>query len=391
MNTSLSSYCPACRTRTEFLVEWEYSGLNDSVFNGCFEFFECRHCGLVYNNSISDATLGDFYSQECSYFEKAHFDAALKENIQKYEYYTGVLKKAGLFDVPMADIGCGRGGYLSWVKKNGWKSRCTGVDIDIRSLPLPKTAPGSPDSEIEFREGKALGLPFEDGSQSLLTYFHVLEHIVDLDRVMKEAYRTLNKSGHILIEVPDAERYGAYAIGTAFWVSIREHVHHFSAMSVRLALFRNGFDVVMVKKGDVPTPEFSYPSLMVLARKKQGRHSPMPDEKSPVSNYVLDAGEKLKRQANAVSQFASRFFVTTFWGCSSELFSLLPAFGGEAVRLCDASKRKQTCMYKGIPITAPSVVEKEGALVIAPYLFRNEILNAAVESGWPKDRIYCLR
>ena len=259
-------YCPACGEKTQYLIDWEYSGLNDSIFNYTANFFECLYCGLVYIGNITDERLSNFYEKECLYFEKSHFDINSIENKQKYKYYIEIIINAGLSDTSITDIGCGRGGFLFWLKNNGWNSNCQGVDIDLKSIPGTEACKNEQGMHITFQKGEATELPFANGTQSLLTYFHVLEHICNINKVLKEAFRVLNENGYIMIEVPDAERYKDFPIGTAFWLSIREHVNHFSQSAVCSVLQRNGFNIVGIYRNLLPTPEFSYPSLIILAR-----------------------------------------------------------------------------------------------------------------------------
>lgn len=390
--------CPACTGVSRPLAEWEYSGLNDSVFNYTASFYECWDCGLVYVANISDETLARFYTDECSYFEKAHFEITAPANIQKYRFYRGVLERAGLAGRSVTDVGCGRGGFLLWLEQNNWGGDCLGVDIDLKSIPS-EAGRGT-----TFQEGKALALPFADGTRSLLSYFHVLEHIRNLDRVLAEAARVLHDTGCILIEVPDAERYKDIPVGTAFWFSLREHINHFSPRSIARALERHGFSVHHVYREVLPTPEFSYPSLTILANKgasHDGTEAPsLPwaertgwgaDSTRIIGAFVRESKAGLLAQAGELKAFCSRYTKQTFWGCSAELFSLLPLLSSEDFGICDSSSLKQRCSYRGVAIESPATIQKTGALIVAPYLHGEAIERAAIENGWAKDVVFRLR
>lgn len=383
--------CPACGKEAQYLVDWECSGLNDSIFNYTADFFGCPHCGLVYIENTSDEELSLFYNNECSYFEKAHFDITAPENIKKFEAYREVLANAGLSGTSISDIGCGRGGFLIWLKNNNWNANCTGVDIDLRSIPNVQENASEEGGSVAFQVGMAFNLPFANGTQSILSYFHVLEHIRNIDKVLSEAFRVLEESGHILIEVPDAERYEEYPVGTAFWFSIREHVNHFSAQAICYVLQRNGFSVTSVNRKLLPTPEFTYPSLMILAKKGTVEAKSAVNKVGDIPSFVTQSKEALKDQAENILEFHLQYSKLTFWGCSSELFSLLPRLNLPDFTLCDASKVKQQCTYRGIPIEDPATVPIDGALIIAPYLYCDAIEKAALERGWPKEAIFRLR
>jgi 2-polyprenyl-3-methyl-5-hydroxy-6-metoxy-1,4-benzoquinol methylase len=384
-------YCPACGEKSVYLVDWEYSGLNDSIFNYTANFYECPYCGLAYIANITDERLSIFYAKECSYFEKSHFDISAPENIQKYKYYREILVKAGLSDTPITDVGCGRGGFLIWLKNNGWNAACQGVDNDLKSLPNIKANTYERGVSLSFQEGTASALPFANGSQSLLTYFHVLEHIVNLDKVLKEAFRVLNGTGHIMIEVPDAERYKDFPIGTAFWISIREHIYHFSPSAICNTLYRNGFSVISINRNLMPTPEFSYPSLIILARKGDTKREPDISKSRDIASFIIQSKKDLKSQALQILKFSQNFSSITFWGCSPEFFSLLPIMNLQHFTLCDSSKIKQKCYYRGIPINNPASIQKKGALMVASYLHGDVIEKAAIELGWSKEAIFRLR
>jgi SAM-dependent methyltransferase len=388
----LTTSCPACRRQSTHLTDWEFSGLNKSVFNYTANYYECDFCGLVHIENITDDQLSKFYADECSYYEKDHFDIECAENIEKYGCYRKVISDSGLIAKPIADVGCGRGGFLQWLKKGSWNAPCVGVDIDLKSIPLAS----GPDSEKEtdtglrFMEGKATNLPFSDETQSLLTYFHVFEHIRSLDLLLEEAFRVLDDSGHILIEVPDAERYGENPIGPGFWISIREHIYHFTARSLCQALSRHGFEVLGVHRLTLPTPDFVYPSLMLLAKKNPCAAKVDFPESAKISQYVHSSKKELEIQANRIKEISRVHRKVTFWGCSAELFSLLPLLQDRDFALCDSSRTKQKCRYGSIPVEAPTNIEKHGALIVAPYLHKRDIERAAIESGWSEAAIFHL-
>ncbi len=378
--------CPACQQPSHRLLDWPFSGLGESVFNYTAHFYTCPHCGLGYIDNVDDAELSRFYAEECAYFSSDHFDINSKENIQKYKTYRSVLETGGLEGRSILDVGCGRGGFLRWLKQNTfWPGLCCGVDADLRSIPKEQE-----EGSLTFKQGYAFSLPVMDGSQEVLSYFHVLEHIRDLDRVLREASRALKPGGHLLIEVPDAERYSSLPIGTAFWIGIREHVNHFSPLALALALQRHGFQIGNTVRGLLPTPEFTYPSLIILAQKTSAPATPVLPNPQDIAAFIKDSQAELLHQAEEVTALMERYGNIAFWGCSAQLFSLLPLLDCRRITLCDASPLKQQSTFQGMAILAPEKVAPGGALVIAPYLHRTAIKRAAQELGWDESHIFSL-
>jgi ubiquinone/menaquinone biosynthesis C-methylase UbiE len=379
--------CPACARTSRYLTSWEFSGLGESIFNYVADYYSCDTCGLVYIHNIDDNRLARFYSEECSYFSKSHFDATSPENIEKYTVYKDFIVAQGLNLVNVTDIGCGRGGFLTWLKKNDWDAECCGVDIDLKSIPsnIDDT------SEIKFKYGGVLDLPFDSGTQSLLTYFHVLEHIRGIDKLLAEAFRVLESNGFLLIEVPNAESYAKKPIGSAFWLTIREHINHFSANALIHALHRWGFSVIKVVREMLPIPEFTYPSLMVLAKKSADQCSIQIPSSGDIASFALESKRALAKQVQEVSSLIADSRRVTFWGFSEELLSLLPQLDLGNCVFCDGSKVKQQSKYKHFTIHEPADIKPEGLLIVAPYLHGAKIEKAALDLGWQQGAIYRLK
>lgn len=380
--------CPACGDAARHLTDWPFSGLGDSVFNYVAAFNTCDQCGLVYVANQSDDLLARFYAEECAYFSSGHFDITAAENVRKFQVYQGMLGGAGLHGGQLLDVGCGRGGFLRWLGTSTWSGKCLGVDPDARSIPDNDTR----DARMEFRQGFAFDLPVDDASQDVVTYFHVLEHLRNLDRALDEAWRVTRPGGHLLIDVPDAENYATMPIGTGFWIGIREHVNHFSPAALDRLLQRKGFQVTRVVREILSTPEFTYPSLLVLARKGSRQLAAVPpyDEAPPIAPFVLESRRAMQIQAQHVTAILDANRHTTIWGCSAQLFSLLPLLDVSRISLCDGSPLKRTSRFKELAIAAPDQIAPEGALIVAPYLHRQAIRQAALALGWPPRNVHHL-
>lgn len=65
------------------------------------------------------------------------------------------------------------------------------------------------------------GLPFEDGSVGMLRAYHILEHLPDKQKIMKEIYRVLAHGGWFICEVPSTDGRGAFQDPThvSYWNS----------------------------------------------------------------------------------------------------------------------------------------------------------------------------
>ncbi|MBL8027329.1 MAG: class I SAM-dependent methyltransferase, partial [Fibrobacteres bacterium] len=351
--------CPCCLYAGDCVVEWPFSGIGDSVFNYRAEFFRCASCGLVWIGNKSDEELSKFYTQECSYFENSHFDISAPANVEKFRFYSSLLNRDAVECSSMVDVGCGRGGFIRWLAENNSRINGVGVDVDVKSLPL-NTSGGFP----KFIEGFATCLPFEDSTQELLTYFHVVEHIVDVNRVIGEAKRVLKDGGKLVIEVPDASRYNQIPISNGFWYSIREHIYHYSPLSIVRLLEKNGFRIVSVNQQILPTPEFRYSSLIVVAEKGLVKNVVNESADNSSFEFLLKSKNDISERVKELQIISSDYDKFVLWGVSNQLLTVLPVLELpiSKIVICDSSKEKQKFTYRGVSICAPAESDKKNSL-----------------------------
>jgi ubiquinone/menaquinone biosynthesis C-methylase UbiE len=101
----------------------------------------------------------------------------------------------------LADLGCGTGHLIVQIAKQFPTLKLIGVDISSEVLEFAKqrVIEERMQEKIEFREGNAETLPFEDGSLDYIVSTLSLHHWADPPKVVEEIYRVLKKGGRILI------------------------------------------------------------------------------------------------------------------------------------------------------------------------------------------------
>lgn len=123
------------------------------------------------------------------------------------------------------DIGCGTGDFLQTVQKDGWEVYGIEPNGPARNIANNKTN----NSVFETARLKEL----QDKNFEVITLWHVLEHLSDLDKQIRELKRLLEKDGRLVIAVPnfkshDAEHYKEH------WAAfdVPRHLWHFSKESI---------------------------------------------------------------------------------------------------------------------------------------------------------------
>ncbi len=200
-----------------------------SVSKETFGLYRDEILDLVYTHpQPNEANLPKYYDSDDyishtdgkrSLFEKAYQfvkNIALKN---KLNLINSLQKSKG----NLLDIGAGTGDFLVVAKENGWQ--ITGIE------------PSSKAKEIAIKKGIYFvedSSTVETNSIDVITMWHVLEHVPNIENQIKELKRLLKPNGTILIAVPnfnsfDAQHYGHH------WAAydVPRHLWHFSKTAIQ--------------------------------------------------------------------------------------------------------------------------------------------------------------
>ena len=121
------------------------------------------------------------------------------------------------------DIGAGTGDFLYVAKENGWNT--TGIEPSDKAKEIAKN------KGVKFVNATT---DLEAHSFDVITMWHVLEHVPDLDFQIKELKRLLKPSGSLIIAVPNFKSFDAKHYG-AFWAAYDVPIHfwHFSKKAIQ--------------------------------------------------------------------------------------------------------------------------------------------------------------
>jgi 2-polyprenyl-3-methyl-5-hydroxy-6-metoxy-1,4-benzoquinol methylase len=122
----------------------------------------------------------------------------------------------------LLDIGAGTGDFLLVAKNNGWQT--TGIEPSIKA------------KEIAVKKGVSFVnqiSEISDKSIDVVTMWHVLEHVPDLQNQISELKRIVRTNGIIIIAVPNFKSFDANYYGK-FWAAFDVPIHlwHFSKTAI---------------------------------------------------------------------------------------------------------------------------------------------------------------
>ncbi|RZK48941.1 MAG: class I SAM-dependent methyltransferase [Pedobacter sp.] len=164
-------------------------------------------------------------------FEKAYHivkQKALRDKIAIVEKYS---TKGTLLD-----IGAGTGDFLVTANNSGWNT--TGIEPSgkARSIAVSKG--------VKFQEDLS---DISDNSFDVVTMWHVLEHVPDVEMQIRELRRIAKPDGTIIIAVPNFKSYDAKYYGR-HWAAydVPRHLWHFSKTAIEKLFSREGMELIKV-------------------------------------------------------------------------------------------------------------------------------------------------
>jgi ubiquinone/menaquinone biosynthesis C-methylase UbiE len=99
----------------------------------------------------------------------------------------------------VADIGCGTGEDVrARAAKVGPSGRAVGVDISATMIASAKERSRKDNSNVDFVQGDAKKLPFEDACFDAIRAERLLQHTPDADSALREMVRVLKAGGRIV-------------------------------------------------------------------------------------------------------------------------------------------------------------------------------------------------
>jgi 2-polyprenyl-3-methyl-5-hydroxy-6-metoxy-1,4-benzoquinol methylase len=125
----------------------------------------------------------------------------------------------------LLDIGCGTGDFLQISKDNNWN--ISGIEPNERARNIANKKTNNSVFETEQL------LVFEDNSFDVITLWHVLEHLPNLEEHIAVFKRLLKPNGTLIIAVPNYKSYDAKHYKN-FWAAfdVPRHLWHFSQASI---------------------------------------------------------------------------------------------------------------------------------------------------------------
>lgn len=210
------------------------------------EYFELKYNSdldiLITTPQPKSEVLGQYYKSE-DYI--SHTDA--KRNVFEKVYHLvkqiALKRKLNLInsfakgEKTLLDVGCGTGDFLLTAKQNNWKIFGIEPNDQARALAIKKVG-----TYVYNVEGSKT---FQKEYFDVITLWHVLEHLPNLDEQIQLYKSLLKPNGRLVIAVPNYKSYDA-AYYKSFWAAydVPRHLWHFSKLGMSRLLANHQIKLV---------------------------------------------------------------------------------------------------------------------------------------------------
>ncbi len=204
-----------------------------------FSLYKDNETGVLYTYPQPLNDLSRYYESE-NYISHTDGKKSLFEKIYQIAKQYNLDQKLNLIKQStkgkkILDYGCGAGDFLQHMQKNGYQ--VTGMEPNPKAFEISQSKIGK--ENVVNCELKEITEKYD-----IITLWHVLEHIPNLNEIITELKNHLNPNGTLIIAVPnhlsyDAEHYGK------LWAAydVPRHLWHFNPNSLKMLLAKFGMKI----------------------------------------------------------------------------------------------------------------------------------------------------
>lgn len=212
------------KEENKFLVVTDYS-----VSKETFALLYNKEYDLLKTHPFPELEILPKYYESEDYISHTDGKRTLFEKLYHFVKRRAIKKKVNLINSYhkqkglLLDVGCGTGDFLVEAQKQGWNT--TGFEPSQTAKKLANSKNVATIDDLD---------KLTPHSFDVITLWHVLEHVPDLEAYIKKLKKLLKKEGTLLVAVPNYKSYDAIYY-KRHWAAfdVPRHLWHFSKKSIK--------------------------------------------------------------------------------------------------------------------------------------------------------------
>jgi 2-polyprenyl-3-methyl-5-hydroxy-6-metoxy-1,4-benzoquinol methylase len=233
-----------------------------------FKITKCNSCNFLFTNPRPNPEQIGLYYKSDQYISHTDKSNNVINTLYKIARIFTLKQKLKLInslaeEKSILDFGCGTGDFLSTCADNQWKIHGFEPDNDARKIAEKK---------LKISIHNSLDAIQNTADISIVTLWHVLEHVLDLSVTLDVLVNAIGKKGQLIIAVPNHESRDA-KIYQEYWAAydVPRHLYHFSQKTMQNLLKNHGLKINQI----LPMKLDSFYVSLLSEKYKKG-HSNMP-------------------------------------------------------------------------------------------------------------------
>jgi len=239
----MTASCLVCGSRNTHLESVVPDHL---VSHESFDLYQCDDCGFKYiNNPPSVEKIAKYYATE-EYVEHSDSKAGIINGIYHYARKYMLWHKYKLLESygckkRILDFGTGTGYFLHYMKSKKYET--IGIEINERAR-----RHGTEKFGLDIRAPKQLLTSGFPGKYGYVTFWHVLEHIYNVDEVMSRLHELLLPEGKLIVALPNHNCFEA-KVYSKYWngYDVPRHLWHWDMESFTRFVEKHNYKIVETK------------------------------------------------------------------------------------------------------------------------------------------------